>query len=113
LSTCANSERLVYVLDTPETVEVLRKTLELFGEDGERWAHHAGPIAGGTCLWGGIYQAIEAITGIEPRGECDKWVQVLGFKTNIEMFNWNDDKRRTWEEVKVRIQSAIARQSHA
>lgn len=93
--------------------EVLRKTLEMFGENGEQWAHHAGPIEGGTCVWGGIYQAIERMTGEEPHGDCDKWTRILGFNSSSEMFAWNDDEQRTFAEVKARIEKAIAEQEAA
>lgn len=63
-----------------------------------------------VCLGNAILLARTSVTGEESVWKhVQEYSEALGFKTDGELANWNDDPSRTLSEVLVRLDAAIQR----
>lgn len=91
------------------TKEIVYEALAILGENGENWGQGGsgkGRARGPHCLSTATYDAIEDVSG---RGVGDQrdYAKDLGFNSVQELYNWNDEEGRTFEEVKQRLLGAI------
>lgn len=103
-----------------QVAEVLKKALAAFGQNGEHWTQgHAAKPEGPSPSDGKHFCICTAIAAIGKRSALYEQTvasvcAVLGINSSgIQILEWNDTHGRTWPEIKVAFEKAIAKEEAA
>jgi hypothetical protein len=106
-------------MDKTKTISDLKKTKEVLNTLGWRQGMFQGPMEGnrfipdrsGPCCLIGAYNlaTVGDACGYSDGATDEYAANLLGFEEASQAFNWNDEGKRTKEEVLDRIDAAIAR----